>query len=210
LILFIHAIRFMILIYMLDVNNPLTIFDLWYNEALRHSDIKEPSAMSLATSNKEGIISNRIVLLKNYSDSGFIFYTNLTSKKANELKENPHAALCFYWMPLDKQIRITGNIEKVANEVADSYFSSRPRQSQISAWASKQSMHLDRYETFENKISEIEKKFHDKIIPRPPFWSGFIVKPVKIEFWQQKEFRRHERNLFTKQANGWQREMLYP
>ncbi len=195
---------------MLDVNNPIRIFDLWIKEASRHSLIKEPTAMSLATANNNGEVSNRIVLLKDYSEAGFTFYTNLTSLKSNQIKENPNAALCFYWMPLDRQIRITGKFSKISNEIADAYFASRPRGSQISAWASKQSMHLDRYETFEQKIVEIEKKFAEKTIPRPPFWSGFILEPKKIEFWEQKDFRRHERSLFTKYANGWRREMLYP
>jgi pyridoxamine 5'-phosphate oxidase len=196
---------------MLDSNNPLTQFDLWYKEACKHPHIIEPNAMSLATATKDAAPSVRIVLMRGYSDLGFVFYTNLTSRKSNEIKANNQAALCFYWMPLRKQIRVTGTISKVTNEQADQYFATRPRESQISAWASKQSMHLDNYNSFIDRITKITNDFTNKEqIPRPPFWSGYILKPKQIEFWQEQKFRRHERHLYSYYANGWRSEMLYP
>jgi len=195
---------------MIDPTNPLKNFDLWYKEACSHPNIKEPAAMTVATATKDGAPSARILLLRDYSEEGFVFYTNLTSRKSNELKENKNVALCFYWMPIDKQVRITGKVQKISEQQADQYFARRPRESQISAWASKQSMHLDNYQTFEKRIEKITKDFEGKEVPRPPFWSGYRLVPEQIEFWIAKEFRRHERYLFTKYANGWQHELLYP
>lgn len=192
-------------------NNPFNKFDLWYKEACVHQSITEPSAMSLATATKAAAPSVRIVLMRGYSDLGFVFYTNLTSRKSLEIIENNQAALCFYWMPLKKQIRITGTISKVEDAQADKYFSSRPRGSQISAWASKQSSKLADYEIFTKKVAKITQDFaEDEEVPRPSFWSGYIITPSEIEFWQEKEFRRHERNLYKKSGDGWKNEMLYP
>ena len=193
-----------------DIDNPLELFADWYAEAQARDDIDEPTAMSLATIDKDGHPDSRIVLLKGFDENGFVFYTNLTSTKANQLNNDPHAALCFYWMPLSKQVRIKGSVEPVTEEEADEYFASRPRQSQLGAWASKQSQPLEGRLTLEKRLAKYTAKFHVGKIPRPDFWSGYRLKPSQIEFWLKQSYRLHDRLQFTRSPDGWQSQRLYP
>jgi pyridoxamine 5'-phosphate oxidase len=177
------------------------------------TDIREPTAMALATATAEGRPSVRMVLLKGFDEGGFVFYTNLESRKAGDLAANPFAALCFHWQPLEVQVRIEGRVEPVTAEEADAYYASRARGSRIGAWASRQSTQLDRYETLTARVAEYEAKFEGADIPRPPFWSGYRVVPDRIEFWFGRPNRLHERELYLR-AEGdpprWTRELLYP
>ena len=167
--------------------------------------------MNLATIDGRGRPSSRIVLLKSVDEKGFVFYTNYTSRKARELDETPFAALCFIWQEYDRQIRIEGKVEKVSAEESDAYFASRPRQSQIGAWASKQSQEIEHKLDFEKRIAKYTLKFGIGKIPRPEFWGGYRVIPDHIEFWQKKEFRLHERRLFTRmEGDEWKMKKLYP
>lgn len=196
-----------------STQNPLALFDRWLFEAREHPDIKEPNAMSLATANQLGQVSCRVVLLKEYSARGFVFYTNhATSRKSLDIQANPYAALCFYWMKLDKQVRIEGTVTKVSDAQADAYFASRSRGSQIGAWASHQSETLDSRTTLDERIKALEMQYSMKEdIPRPPHWHGWCVEPQMIEFWEQRDFRLHDRLIFTKQADGsWADEWLNP
>jgi pyridoxamine 5'-phosphate oxidase len=193
----------------LNATNPFALFTEWLNEACATSDIKEPTAMSLATA-KDNIPSNRMVLLKAHDARGFVFYTNLDSRKSGELHANAHAALCFYWAALDKQVRVVGRVETVSDAEADAYFASRSRGKQLGAWASEQSRPLPHPDALAQRISELEREFEGKSIPRPPHWSGWRVVPHEIEFWQQKEFRLHERIRFTLSGKTWQGAVLYP
>ena len=184
-------------------------FDAWLEEA-KASEPAYAEAMSLATATKSGIPSVRIVLLKAFSELGFDFYTNLTSRKAGELTENPNAALCFHWKSLDKQIRIEGAIARISDEEADAYFATRPRASRIGAWASKQSQPMkDRFE-FETRIAKYTARFNIGDVPRPDFWSGYRLIPRRIEFWQEKKFRLHDRTVFVLEGEHWGQEKLYP
>ncbi|WCR54147.1 MAG: Pyridoxine/pyridoxamine 5'-phosphate oxidase [Wolbachia endosymbiont of Ctenocephalides orientis wCori] len=197
--------------------NPIDLFSQWYNEVL-NSSYKEPSAMTLATCSKECIPSARVVLLKKYSKEGFIFFTNVNSRKGKELTENPKAALVFHWAGFSKQVRIEGNVKFLSNEEADEYFSSRTHESQISAWCSKQSSPLENWKDFEHAIEQNEKEFYDKKTsypdfktPSPDFWVGFCVVPKAIEFWQEGEYRRHIRFRYTlNDESNWKVEQLYP
>jgi len=190
--------------------DPIALFEEWFEEAKNDSRIVEPTAFTLATATKDGVPSARIVLLKDFSSEGFVFYTNLTSKKGIELKDNPLASLCFYWEEIGKQVRIDGAVNKVQEKDADAYFATRPRERQLSAWASKQSVMLEDMKVLEERITLIDEDFKGMDIPRPPFWSGYVVSPDVIEFWERGQYRRHKRDLFTRVANGWQHEMLYP
>jgi len=194
------------------IDDPLLIFDEWLKEAQNHQKIKQANAVNLATATRDGVPSNRMVLLKGYSKEGFVFYTNLESKKGSELKENPKAALCFYWEAIDKQVRIEGNVEMVANKEADTYFDSRPLKSRIGAWISKQSQPMESgVDLLKNALNYSIKMKMKKVI-RPPFWSGFKVIPKRIEFWQDKNSRLHDRVLFSKSVSEsiWQTQRLYP
>ena len=166
--------------------------------------------MSVATVDPDGCPDARMLLLKGVDERGFIFYTNLASPKARSLTSNPHVALCFYWAQLDRQVRVRGCVERVSDKEADTYFASRPRLSQISAWASKQSQPMRGYFELEAQVARKTLFFGLGVVPRPPFWSGFRVLPERIEFWTQKPFRRHARILYTRRQNAWQREWLYP
>lgn len=192
------------------MKNPIAQFTQWFNEASACKDIADATAMTLATADKNAMPAARIVLLKGYDEKGFVFYTNLESHKSNDLKTNPQAALCFYWSPLNKQIRIAGKIEAVSAAEADEYFATRPRESQIGAWSSQQSRPLDSRETLVKAVAANTKKYEGKTVPRPPHWSGWRLIPVAIEFWQQGDFRLHHREFFTRQGSGWEVTKLYP
>lgn len=190
--------------------NPFQLFSEWLQDSQK-LDYHEPGFMALATATQDGIPSIRIVLLKGYDERGFCFYTNLTSRKGKELINNPKAALCFYWDELDRQIRIEGSVERVSEKEADEYFASRSRGSQIGAWASKQSCALEKQSDLPDRVKQITQEFGGMgTIPRPPFWSGFRLKPTAIEFWEKQDFRLHKRTLFSKSPNGWTHTMLYP
>ena len=193
-----------------ELENPFKLFEEWFGEA-KKSELNDPNALALATSNKEGIPSVRMVLLKDFSEKGFVFYTNFESKKGNDLISNQQASMCFHWKSLRRQIRITGKVEKVSDHEADEYYNSRPYKNKIGAWASLQSQVLDKRENFVKKIKEFENKFpEDKKVPRPKNWSGWRLIPKEIEFWLDGEGRIHERLNFKKQNENWIKELLYP
>jgi len=198
----------------LDLDNPFKLFKIWIKEA-KKKELNDPNALSLATSDKNGIPSVRIVLLKgvlnSFDDEGFIFYTNLESQKSKELYQNPNAAMCFHWKSLLRQVRVSGKISLIAIPEADKYFHSRSRGSKIGAWASKQSdVLMNRFE-LEDRVLDYKKKFSKrKNIPRPSDWSGWILFPDSIEFWLDKADRMHERLRYFKEMNQWRKELLYP
>ena len=189
--------------------DPIALFQDWLTEAT-HSEAKEPTAMSLATVDERGHPDVRMVLLKGVDERGFVFYTNLESAKARALRDEPRVALCFYWAETDRQVRVRGRVEPVSNAEADAYFASRPRGSQISAWASKQSRRMSSYFELEKAVAKTALRFGLADVPRPPFWSGFRVVPAQMEFWTQKPFRQHRRILYTRYVNGWRKQWLYP
>ena len=189
--------------------NPIRQFQQWWNEAL-NSNIEEPNAMALATTNKHAKPSARIVLLKGLSNDGFVFYTNYESRKAGELKENPHAALLFFWKELERQVRIEGSITKTSEQESAEYFSSRPQLSKIGAWSSPQSSVIPSRDELEKNVSKYQQQFGDGEIPRPPHWGGYIVKPTVIEFWQGRRNRLHDRLQYTLSNDKWIIERLAP
>ena len=191
-------------------SQPFEIFSKWLSDAKNNSQIVEPTAMCLSTISVKNTPSSRMVLLKKFDEKGFCFYTNFNSKKGQELKFNQVAALCFYWGALGRQVRIEGEVANVSNEEADQYFASRHRESQIGAWASLQSAKMNEVTDFSKRIAEFSEKFANIEVPRPENWSGFRVKPNLIEFWQEKEFRLHERDLYEITAKGWYLNKLYP
>jgi pyridoxamine 5'-phosphate oxidase len=164
----------------------------------------------LATASPEGKPSARVVLLKGFDVRGFAFYTNLQSRKSTELQANPNAALCFYWPPLSKQVRIEGSVHKISDQEADAYFASRPRGAQIGAWASRQSAELAQRRELEARVKAFEEKFSGIEVPRPTFWSGFRLIPERIEFWQSREDRLHDRVVFVRDDGKWVKRSLYP
>ena len=195
----------------LDLDDPIELFKVWMDEAQK-SEPNDPNALSLATSNKDNLPSVRMVLLKEFNQKGFVFYTNLNSQKGNELKENPNAAMCFHWKSLLRQIRISGKITQVENSVADQYYNSRGYDSRIGAWASKQSKELKNRDELENSINEFKKKFNDKNnVPRPHHWSGWNLSPIRIELWLDGDSRIHERLNYTIDKSGnWIKSLLSP
>jgi pyridoxamine 5'-phosphate oxidase len=184
-------------------------FTSWWNEALQ-SDIYEVNAMTLATSDKQGNPSARIVLLKDYSKDGFVFFTNYGSSKGRQLDENPVACLLFFWKELERQVKIEGSVERIDAAESDAYFFSRPEGSRIGAWTSPQSQVIPNREFLENRYTELVEKFKGSSIERPPHWGGYVVKPQKIEFWQGRPSRLHDRILYTKDSNEWKIERLAP
>ena len=188
--------------------DPIELFSVWFKEAER--EINDPNAMSLATSTLNGIPSIRMVLLKDFSDAGFVFYTNLRSRKGSELDANKHCALNFHWKSLKKQVRIEGVAKAVDEAVADKYFESRDYLSKIGAWASHQSEVMQTSNSLQIKIAELLFKYALGSVPRPPHWSGFTVVPKRIEFWSQGESRMHRRLLYVKNGSEWITARLYP
>ncbi len=192
-----------------DINkDPFKQFSVWLQDAI-DAKIKEPNAMAIATADKNGIPSVRTVLLKGITGGEFVFYTNYESRKAQDLNENPHAALLFFWRELERQVRISGAVEKIGEEESYEYFKTRPRGSRIGAWASKQSSVIPSRDYLANKYSEYEEKFGEKI-PLPPFWGGYSLSPVKFEFWQGRENRLHDRIVYINERNKWEIARLSP
>ena len=172
--------------------------------------IPDPSAMSLATVENRDQPSVRIVLLKAFDERGFVFYTSFEGRKGRQLLADPKAALCFHWAPLEIQVRVEGTASKVADEEANAYFATRARASQIGAWASRQSEPLETPSALDERVARYEQQFNGKDVPRPDYWSGFRVRPERIEFWKGKPNRLHERHLYTRDGEGWRIETLYP
>ncbi|MDX2186496.1 MAG: pyridoxamine 5'-phosphate oxidase [Opitutaceae bacterium] len=188
---------------------PLARFCEWMAEA-RAKETADPTRMALATVDDAGHPRVRMVLLKNADDRGFVFYTNLDSPKARDLAQNPRAELCIHWPVLEKQVRVSGPVSAVTPGEADAYFASRPRLSQLGAWASRQSTPMKGYWEFERAVASAALRYPLGDVPRPPHWSGFRVFPETIEFWHQKPFRHHERTRWTRLGDNWQEEWLYP
>ena len=188
--------------------NPFELFANWYDLAIE-TEINDPNAMTLSTiSNNKP--SSRVVLLKSHDEKGFVFYTNSNSKKGKSISENNNIALNFHWKTQNRQIRIEGQAKIVSSEIADSYFNSRPRGSQIGAWSSNQSAELNARSELIDNIKKFEKKYEDQDIPRPSHWNGYLVKPQLIEFWQEMPFRIHDRVVYTLFNNKWKIKKLYP
>ena len=193
----------------MTLEDPIAMFTELFEEARRRGT-PEPDAMVLSTVDETGRPSGRYVLLKEVDQRGFVFYTNLESRKARALAANPYAALCFYWPLIDKQVRVEGTVERVSDAEADEYFASRPRESQIGAWASTQSAPLVSRDSLDRRVQEMRARFDGRAVARPPFWSGFRVVPSAIEFWTRHPARLHERVLFTREDGRWMRTLLYP
>jgi pyridoxamine 5'-phosphate oxidase len=190
-------------------DDPHKLFEEWFAEA-RLSEPNDPNAVALATGTPDGRPSLRMVLLKGHDQRGFVFYTNLDSRKGGELGANPHAALLFHWKSLRRQVRIEGAVEPVSQAEADTYFATRSRDSQLGAWASDQSRPLAERALFESRFEEVRVRFEGGDVPRPPRWSGFRVLPRQIEFWNDRAHRLHERRLFVRMDDGWSEGLLYP
>lgn len=190
--------------------DPIQQFGVWWQEALQ-SEIVEVNAMTLATANEQGVPSARIVLLKGYDERGFVFFSNYESKKAGDLQVNPVASLVFFWKELERQVRISGSVEKVTELESDQYFQSRPEGSRIGAWASPQSTVISSRQVIEEKVEALQAAFEGKEIPRPLHWGGYRVVPTRIEFWQGRSSRLHDRIQYTLQSDGnWIIERLAP
>ena len=194
-----------------DLDNPIDLFEDWFNEA-KKTEINDPNALALATVGKNGIPSVRMVLLKDFNEKGFVFYTNLNSRKSNEIKSNPNTAMCFHWKSLLRQVRVTGKLTNVSDAEADNYYNSRSYGSRIGAWASNQSSILKSRDELLNSIEEFKRKYsNEKNIPRPKYWSGWNLYPTEIEFWLDGKDRIHERLLYIrKDKNMWEKNLLSP
>jgi len=192
-------------------SNPYKQFNEWFQDVLQEK-IEEPNAMTLATATKEGKPSARVVLLKEVDENGFIFYTNKESRKGQELKENPEAELLFYWFSQQRQVRISGTVELLSEQESQAYFQTRPLGSQLGAWASKQSQALENREQLEQAFHEAEEKYKGRLVPMPPYWGGYRVRPNRFEFWQGRSNRLHDRLVYSldEKNNKWLVQRLYP
>lgn len=193
----------------IEASQPFELFAQWLADAEK-SEINDPNAMAVATVDEDGMPNARMVLLKEHSEEGFVFYTNFESAKGKELLTSHKAALLFHWKSLRRQIRIRGTVSEVSTEEADAYFHSRPRGSRIGAWASKQSRPLESRFALEKAVAEYTAKYGIGKVPRPDYWSGFLVRPEQIEFWHDRPFRLHDRLTFTRAGDGWEKHQLYP
>lgn len=195
-----------------EFQNPIDRFNAWLTEAIANEGNENATAMCLSTIGDDGIPDSRMVLLKHADSLGFVFYTNLESQKGHQLKSHPKASLCFHWKGLGRQVRVRGLVSSVSSQEADEYFASRLHQSQIGAWASKQSQRLEEPNSLQIRVDQFTKQFQDQPIPRPPYWSGFRISPLRIEFWLNKEFRLHDRLIYfrSNESENWQTESLYP
>jgi pyridoxamine 5'-phosphate oxidase len=189
--------------------DPLEQFEHWFAEAKR-AGVEVPEAMTLATADAEGAPSARMVLLKGAGEDGFVFYTGYGSRKSEELEQNPSAALVFYWRPLGRQVRVEGSVERVSEAESAEYFATRPRGSQLAAWASRQSRPLGSREELERRYAELEREYEDRDVPLPPHWGGYRLRPEAIEFWEHRENRLHDRIRYTRAREGWKVERLSP
>ena len=192
-----------------DDRDPIELFGEWFEEA-KESGILLPESTSLATATPEGVPSSRMVLLKAFGADGFVFYTNYGSRKAAELDSNPRAALLLHWAVLQRQVRVEGRVERIGQAEAEAYFRTRGRGSQIGAWASRQSTRLEVRAELEQRVSEVEERFKERDVPLPEFWGGYRVVPERIEFWQGRLNRLHDRLVYKREDGGWGTERLYP
>jgi pyridoxamine 5'-phosphate oxidase len=191
------------------MTDPFALFEEWFAEA-REREVNDPEAMAIASADLRGRPSVRMVLLRRWGPEGFGFFTNLDSRKGQELAENPHGALAIHWKSLRRQVRAEGRVEIVSDLEADAYFASRSRESRIGSWASDQSQPLESRELFERRVEDMRKRFEGADVPRPPRWSGFRLIPDAIEFWSDRPNRLHERRLFTRAGDSWSEGLLYP
>jgi pyridoxamine 5'-phosphate oxidase len=190
--------------------DPILQFGLWFEQALQ-AKLPEPNAMTLATADAKGKPSARMVLLKDFDANGFVFFTNYNSHKASDLDENPHAALVFYWHELERQVRIEGKVKRISTKESDTYFHSRPLESRLGAWASPQSKKIENRAVVEKSFEALLEKYKDSEPPRPPHWGGYVIKPERVEFWQGRPGRLHDRILFKKSKRGtWKTARLAP
>jgi pyridoxamine 5'-phosphate oxidase len=189
--------------------NPVTQFSKWFQEAV-DSKVNEPNAMCLSTVSSEGKPSSRILLLRNFSEEGFVFYTNYTSRKGEEISANPNVALLFFWPELERQVRIEGKLIKQSKEESDLYFNSRPRTSKLGAWTSAQSKVIASRKVLDEEYKKLSDKFPGEDVPRPDYWGGYLLKPETMEFWQGRSSRLHDRILYTNEGQKWKIERLAP
>lgn len=189
--------------------DPFALFGLWFDEAKR-AGLFLHDAITLATCTKDGVPSARMMLLKGFDERGFVFYTNYESRKADELAENPRAAIICHWPVLERQIRVEGEVEKLSTEESTAYFRTRMRGSRLAAWASKQSAPLESPEELKRRFHELEKEYAKGEVPLPPFWGGYRLEPNRIEFWQGRLNRLHDRVLYERTDDGWEMSRLYP
>lgn len=189
--------------------DPVIQFETWFREAVE-AKVNDPNAMTLATATPEGKPSARIVLMRNFGTEGFVFYTNYTSRKGEEILKNPYASLLFFWPELERQVRIEGTLTKQTAEESDMYFNSRPRESKLGAWTSEQSKIIKNREALIEEYEKYSKKYPNENVPRPPYWGGYILKPTAIEFWQGRPSRLHDRLWYTMENDQWKIERLAP
>jgi pyridoxamine 5'-phosphate oxidase len=189
--------------------DPIAQFRRWFDTAIG-ADLHEPNAMTLATATPEGRPSARIVLLKGFDERGFVFYTSYEGRKSEEIEANPRCALVFYWGELERQVRVEGGVSRIPEEESDEYFGSRPRGSQLGAWASEQSRPVEGRDALEERLRNLEAEYEGREVLRPPFWGGYRVEPEVIEFWQGRENRLHDRLVYRRSGGSWRRERLQP